>query len=97
MSATDSEAPMHFESFADFYPYYLAEHNGVRCRTTHYIGSALVLALLSYAISASNWQALWLAPVIGYGFTWTGHFFFEHSRPTTFRHFFIAFGETGLC
>ena len=35
------------------------------------------------------WQmALWLllAPVVGYGFAWVGHFVFEKNRPATFTH-----------
>ncbi len=27
-----------------------------------------------------------LLPVLGYGFAWVGHFFFEHNRPATFKH-----------
>ena len=30
-----------------------------------------------------NYQALSLL-VIGYGFAWVGHFFFEHNKPATF-------------
>ena len=29
---------------------------------------------------------LWLLPVVGYGFAWVGHFFFEKNRPATFKH-----------
>ncbi len=85
-----------FESFADFYPYCLAEHNDVLCRTLHYIGTALVLCLLAYTISFSNWQALWLMPIMGYGFAWTEHFFFEHNRPATFSHSFYSFWGDGV-
>jgi len=91
MNTRDTQAPVQFESFADFYPYYLAEHSDPRCRTLHYIGSALVLCLLAYAISTSNWQALWLMPVIGYGFAWVGHFFIEKNRPATFQYPFYSF------
>jgi hypothetical protein len=29
---------------------------------------------------------LLLLPVIGYGFAWVGHFFFEHNKPATFQY-----------
>jgi hypothetical protein len=29
---------------------------------------------------------LLLAPVIGYGFAWGGHYFFEHNTPATFQY-----------
>ena len=83
MSAQASEG---FETFAAFYPYYLAEHADPRCRTMHFIGTTGVIALVVAAIVAGN--AWWLAavPLVGYGFAWIGHFVFEKNRPATFRH-----------
>jgi hypothetical protein len=45
-----------------------------------------VLAALGAA--ALTGRALWLiaVPLVGYGFAWIGHFFFEHNRPATFAH-----------
>jgi hypothetical protein len=76
-----------FSSFAEFYPYYLSEHADPTCRRLHFIGSALVLAVLASVLVGllSPWWLLAL-PLIGYGFAWVGHFFFEHNRPATFRH-----------
>ena len=33
-------------------------------------------------------EGVWLGfkPVLGYGFAWVGHFFFEHNRPATFQY-----------
>ncbi len=75
-----------FNSFAEFYPYYLQEHSNDTCRRLHYVGSLLVLSVLGYAISQQQWQALWLLPVVGYGFAWVGHFVFEKNKPATFKH-----------
>lgn len=76
-----------FDSFREFYPYYLAEHADRTCRRLHFIGSALVLVVLALVIAGvlGPWWLLAL-PVIGYGFAWAGHFFFEHNRPATFSH-----------
>ncbi|MEQ5833483.1 DUF962 domain-containing protein [Marinobacter sp. R17] len=75
-----------FNSFAEFYPYYLEEHSDVTCRRLHYLGSVLVLAILLYAATTSQWLYLLLLPLVGYGFAWLGHFLFEKNRPATFKY-----------
>ena len=47
MSSQPSER---FNSFAEFYPYYLEEHRNPTCRRLHYAGSLLVLVVLGYAL-----------------------------------------------
>lgn len=76
-----------YTRFREFYPYYLSEHKNRTCRRLHFVGSALiVLVLLAVILGAlSPWWLLGL-PVIGYGFAWVGHFFFEHNRPATFTY-----------
>ncbi|OHC30245.1 MAG: hypothetical protein A2Y50_05015 [Pseudomonadales bacterium RIFCSPLOWO2_12_59_9] len=75
-----------FNSFAEFYPYYLQEHSNDICRRLHYVGSLLVLGILGYAVSQQQWALLWLMPVAGYGFAWVGHFVFEKNKPATFKY-----------
>jgi hypothetical protein len=84
--AVPSASQGRFRRFADFYPFYLSEHSHPVCRRLHFAGTALVLATLATAAITGN--ALWLlaAPLVGYGFAWVGHFFFEHNRPATFAH-----------
>lgn len=75
-----------FGSFAEFYPYYLSEHRHPTCRRLHVVGTGCVLALvLVTALTANPW---WLAavPVVGYGFAWVGHFFYERNQPATFAY-----------
>ncbi|MEW9797444.1 Mpo1-like protein [Alteromonas sp. CYL-A6] len=79
-----------FTSFKAFYPYYLAEHANPTCRLLHFIGSWLVLAVIALAVVSQQWVWLWLIPVIGYGFAWVGHFFFEKNKPATFRYPFYS-------
>ena len=78
--------PSQFSSFKEFYPYYLQEHKNRTSRRLHVIGSLLVLAILAIAIATTTWMLLWLLPVVGYGFAWVGHFFFEKNKPATFKH-----------
>ena len=77
MSSQPSER---FNSFAEFYPYYLEEHRNPTCRRLHYAGSLLVLVVLGYALLSGQWLWLLALPVIGYGFAWVGHFAFERNR-----------------
>jgi hypothetical protein len=80
------QATTTFSSFAEFYPYYLSEHQNMTCRRLHFIGSALILLLIGYAVLAEQWMLLWFIPILGYGFAWVGHFFFEHNKPATFKY-----------
>ena len=80
-----------FASFGEFYPFYLNEHANRACRRLHTIGSTLVLVMLVIACVTRQWMWLWTLPVIGYGFAWVGHFFFEKNRPATFKHPFYSF------
>lgn len=86
-----------FNSFKEFYPFYLGEHSDPVCRGLHLVGTALVLALLGGIIATGNGQLAWLLPVVGYGFAWVGHFFFEHNKPATFKHpFYSLLGDFAM-
>jgi hypothetical protein len=84
------QVPPKFNSFADFYPYYLSEHQNLTCRRLHFVGSSLILILLAYTLMTEQWMLLWLLPVLGYGFAWAGHFFFENNKPATFKYPFYS-------
>ncbi len=79
-----------YQTFAEFYPFYLSEHSNPVCRRLHVLGSALTLIVLVYAIVTMNWRAFAALPFIGYGFAWSGHFFFEKNRPATFTYPFYS-------
>lgn len=75
-----------FNSFREFYPFYLQEHSNITCRRLHFVGTSLVIALIVTAIVSGQWALLWALPLVGYGFAWVGHFFFENNQPATFKH-----------
>ena len=75
-----------YQSFGSFYPFYLSEHRSSACRRLHFAGTFLVLLTLVFVIGTRSWSHLWLLPVVGYGFAWAGHFFFEKNRPATFQY-----------
>lgn len=73
------------KTFEDFWPHYLGEHRHPANRVLHVVGTTIVYGLLALsAFDTARW--LLLAPVVGYGFAWVGHFFVEHNRPATFTH-----------
>lgn len=75
-----------YKTFQEFYPYYLSEHAHPICRRLHFIGSSLIILMVGISAASGNLALLWTLPVIGYGFAWIGHFFFEHNRPATFTY-----------
>jgi hypothetical protein len=80
------DAPARFGSFAEFYPFYLAEHTNRTSRRLHVVGTTLALVVLLYALFTQRWALILAALVVGYGFAWVGHYVFERNRPATFKH-----------
>ena len=75
-----------FQTFKEFYPYYLSEHKDITCRRLHFIGTWLIVALWIIVAMTQRWSLLWLTPIIGYGFAWFGHAKFEKNKPATFTY-----------
>ncbi len=90
-SEAESNAQAHYRTFAEFYPYYLSEHNNRTCRRIHFTGSTLALVCLALLIATGNLWWLLAGFIIGYAFAWVGHFFFEKNRPATFTYPFYSF------
>jgi hypothetical protein len=82
-----------FNSIKEFYPFYLTEHLNATCRTLHFIGTSIILAVFITAIATQLWWILSLIPFIGYGFAWIGHFFFEKNTPATFKYPLYSLGS----
>jgi len=81
----------HFASFKNFYPYYLSEHADLTCRRLHFVGSTGALVCVVAALWTLNPYWLLGGLLIGYGFAWIGHFFFEKNRPATFKNPLYSF------
>jgi hypothetical protein len=75
-----------FESFEDFWPYYVGEHRDPLCRALHYAGTTLAIGTVATAVLTANPAWLLLTPVVGYGPAWVGHFLIEGNVPATFKH-----------
>jgi hypothetical protein len=76
-----------FGSFEEFWPHYVKEHSKASTRRLHFLGTGSALSALALGLlSPRRRWLLALAPLVGYGPAWIGHFFFEKNIPATFRH-----------
>ena len=75
-----------YKSLKEFYPYYLSEHANTTSRILHFIGTGLVVLAFFTGFMFHNWLFFLVMPVLGYGFAWVGHFFFEKNKPATFQY-----------
>jgi hypothetical protein len=73
----------HMESFEAFWPYYVREHLHPMNRALHYAGTTMVIGSVAAAAVTMNPAWLLVAPVVGYGPAWIGHFVFEKNRPAS--------------
>jgi hypothetical protein len=74
-----------FQTYAQFWPFYLGEHAKPSTRAVHYVGSIASVAALLLALITRDWWLLLAVPLLGYGPAWFGHFFIEKNRPATFQ------------
>ena len=80
-----------FNSFSEFYPFYLSEHKKKLTKIYHVIGSILVISIILLSIFSRNYNYLYLTPLAGYGFAWFSHFFIEKNKPATFKYPLYSF------
>jgi hypothetical protein len=73
-----------YQSFEEFWPFYLSQHSNATCRNLHLLGTSLGILFLIYCIATAQYALIPLSLVFGYGFSWIGHFVFEKNRPATF-------------
>ena len=75
-----------FDSFEEFWPYYVLEHSDKTNRRLHFAGTTAALGTAAYALLSGRYRALLAVPVLGYGAAWVGHFFVQKNKPATFAH-----------
>jgi hypothetical protein len=83
MSDREDERIDGFEKFWDFY---VGEHQKKGTRLLHFIGTTAALGCIAGAVLTKRRWLLLLAPVVGYGPAWVGHFFVEKNKPATFKY-----------
>ena len=79
-----------FQTFEEFWPFYVKAHAKKTTRIVHFVGLAGATACIASGILSRNpSRKKWLfavAPVVGYGTSWACHFFLEKNMPGTFKH-----------
>jgi hypothetical protein len=80
MSADDCQ------SFEEVWPFYVREHSSKLNRVLHFGGTSGALGTVIMAALRRKGSLLLLAPVMGYGAAWVGHFLVERNTPATFKH-----------
>lgn len=79
-----------YASVAQFYPFYLSQHESLINRRLHFVGTTLVIAFAIAAVVSGKYLLFLALPIAGYGFAWVGHFAFEKNKPATFQYPFYS-------
>jgi len=74
-----------YQSFKDFWPDYLREHQSLLNRRLHVLGVALGIVNLVLFILTKRYVFILIGFLAGYGCAWVGHFIVEKNRPATFQ------------
>ena len=80
-----------FNSFKEFYPYYLEEHKLARTKLFHFIGTLVAILFLIALAYTRNPLFILGALFSGYGAAWISHFFIEKNKPATFKYPLYSF------
>ena len=75
-----------FNTFLDFYPFYLKEHTKPLTKLFHFVGSWFSLGCLVMFFQTMDWRWFLAGLTAGYGFAWFSHFFIEKNKPATFKY-----------
>lgn len=74
------------KTFEDFWPYYVKAHSSKGNRRLHFAGTTAAMGLVAASVLTRRWWLAALAPLVGYGAAWVGHFLVEGNVPATFGH-----------
>lgn len=86
MTHNEDSNAVQYNSFREFYPFYLSQHANIVCRRLHFAGCWAVLIILFTGFFTGQLAWLLALPLAGYGFAWLGHFLFEKNKPATFTY-----------
>ena len=79
-----------FNSFKDFYPFYIDEHKNKYTKLLHFIGTWLFIVFILLLIITGEGKYIFYAFLSAYSWAWFGHFFIEKNKPATFKYPFYS-------
>jgi hypothetical protein len=71
--------------FESFWPFYVSQHRHPINRAFHFAGTTAAMGVIAASFVRRKPALLALAPVVGYGASWAGHFLFERNKPAAFQ------------
>ena len=86
MVSSSIMADRDFQTFDEFWDYYVGEHKEKGTRLLHFVGTTAAMGCVAGAIVFRKKWLLAVAPFAGYGPAWIGHFFIEKNKPATFKY-----------
>ena len=75
-----------FNSFSEFWPFYVTEHSKPATRVLHLLGTTASICCVIFSIAAGKWWLFPLGLIPGYGAAWIAHFLIEKNKPATFEY-----------
>jgi hypothetical protein len=78
--------PQEFRTFEEFWPFYVKEHQKKATRVLHFLGTTSAMACVAGGLLTKRRWLLAVAPIVGYGPAWIGHFFVEGNKPASFKY-----------
>ena len=75
-----------FNSFSEFWPFYVTEHSKPATRLLHLLGTTAGIGCVIFFVAAGKWWLFPLGLIPGYGAAWIAHFLIEKNKPATFAH-----------
>jgi hypothetical protein len=79
-------ADREIRTFEEFWPFYVSQHSKKATRILHFVGTTGAMACVAGGLLTKRRWLLALAPVVGYGPSWIGHYFVEGNKPATFKY-----------
>lgn len=75
-----------FNSYREFFPYYVAMHSQPLTRRLHFVGTTVGLLITLIGLATGRRRLLPALPALGYGFAWPSHWLIEGNNPASFGH-----------